>query len=123
MTMMENTGSTGETAGTALRSEKRVFPSHLFQSLPTDENAHFVQFYEHDDGFLELLCSFIETGLEAGGACLLFATEAHLASLEEQLRIRKRDLVSACAGDVSLLGCRRHAGPGDGGRDARVRAL
>lgn len=58
------------------------------------EDAHLVQFYESDAYLIEMLADFLETGLLAGETCLVFATSAHLAHLEEDMRTRKLDLTT-----------------------------
>jgi PAS domain S-box-containing protein len=61
------------------------------------ESKHFVQFYE-SDGFLEdSLAGYIGAGLKAGDGCVVIATAAHLASLDERLRGEGMDLSAARA--------------------------
>lgn len=47
---------------------------------------HLVQFYETDDFLLNTLSSFIGAGLGAGEACIIIATPAHRAGLEQRLK-------------------------------------
>jgi PAS domain S-box-containing protein len=69
-------------------------------SLPPHQRVagtpeHFVQFYETDDFLMDAVSSFIGAGLEAGEACIVFATQAHRALLEERLRAGAADLDAA----------------------------
>ncbi len=50
-----------------------------------NEREHFVQFYESDDFFLDSLCAFIRSGLQAGNAAVVVATKSHLQGLETRL--------------------------------------
>jgi hypothetical protein len=61
------------------------------------EPEHFVQFYETDAFLLDSLGGFIGTGLCAGEACIVVATEAHHEGLEERLRASGLDVAAARA--------------------------
>ncbi|HEV2762630.1 MAG TPA: MEDS domain-containing protein, partial [Pyrinomonadaceae bacterium] len=47
---------------------------------------HFVQFYDTDAFLLNSLCDFVRSGLGAGDACVVVATEAHREALDAGLR-------------------------------------
>lgn len=49
------------------------------------KSDHFVHFYETDAFLMDLLSTFIEMGLKAGDACIVFATESHRKDLEARL--------------------------------------
>src|SRR5260370_529020 len=49
------------------------------------QREHFVQFYETDDFFLDSLCPFISSGLQAGDAAVVVAPRSHLPGLENRL--------------------------------------
>ncbi len=57
-----------------------AFKSEMSQS------EHFVQFCETDEFLINSLCEFIGTGLRAGDACIVVATQSHRESLEERLQ-------------------------------------
>lgn len=59
------------------------------------EMEHFVQFYETDPYLLDSLGGFIGAGLCEGDACIVVATDAHRAGLEERLQARGLDM-AAC---------------------------
>lgn len=50
------------------------------------QSKHFVQFCETDAFLMNSLCEFIGTGLRAGEACIVVATQPHRESLEERLK-------------------------------------
>lgn len=50
-----------------------------------NQREHFVQFYETEDFFLDSLCLFISSGLEADDAAIVIATKSHLQGLETRL--------------------------------------
>ena len=56
---------------------------------------HFVQFYETDAFLINSLGGFISTGLMAGDACIVVATEAHREALEDKLQSYGMDLAAA----------------------------
>jgi signal transduction histidine kinase/CheY-like chemotaxis protein len=66
-------------------------------SRPQDmgERDHFVQFYDHDQFLLSALAEYVGGGLDAGAACIVIATLAHLHALEDLLRGRGIDVVAA----------------------------
>ncbi len=86
------------------------------------EPDHFVQFYETDAFLLNSLAGFIGAGLREGDACIVVATGAHRAGLENRLRADGMDLDAAradglyIAADASevlsqfMVGDRPHAG-------------
>ncbi|HKY05339.1 MAG TPA: ATP-binding protein [Blastocatellia bacterium] len=61
------------------------------------EGQHFVQFYETDDFLLNSLTGFVGRGLEAGDACVVVATRAHIDGLEQRLREAGLDLTPVFA--------------------------
>lgn len=61
------------------------------------ESQHFAQFYETDGFLLNALSGFIGAGLGAGDACIVVATRAHRASLEERLQTDGLDVAAARA--------------------------
>jgi PAS domain S-box-containing protein len=61
----------------------------------TSASNHFVQFYETDAFLLASLSSFIGNGLGAGDMCIVLATQAHLAQLEQRLQASALDLAAA----------------------------
>lgn len=56
---------------------------------------HFVQFYETDAFLLDALHGYIETGLNAGEACIIVATQAHREQLEARLQASGLNLAAA----------------------------
>jgi hypothetical protein len=62
---------------------------------PLYESEHVVQFYETDAFLLHALSEFIATGLTASDACIVVATPAHRAGLDERLQATGLDLVAA----------------------------
>ncbi len=56
---------------------------------------HIVQFYETDDFLLDAVSGFIRAGLDAGDACIVLATPAHRALLEDRLRASGLALATA----------------------------
>jgi hypothetical protein len=74
--------------------------AHLADSSPAHEwqaSEHFVQFYETDDFLVDAISTFIKTGLEAGDACIVVATQPHRMLLEERLQHNGQDLAAARA--------------------------
>src|SRR6267378_4068065 len=61
------------------------------------ESEHFVQFYEADEFLVTSVSNFIRTGMDAGGAGIVFATEAHRERIEEQLKADGVDVAAAQA--------------------------
>jgi PAS domain S-box-containing protein/excisionase family DNA binding protein len=59
--------------------------------------AHFVQFYEADAFLVDVVADYIGSGLRAGEAGIVIATEAHREGLEERWRDDGLDLVAARA--------------------------
>jgi hypothetical protein len=55
-------------------------------------SVHSVQFYADDQALISRLCSIVESGLKAGGAALVVATEDHRAELASALRASGLDL-------------------------------
>jgi signal transduction histidine kinase len=62
------------------------------------EGEHFVQFYETDKFLLDSLGGFIGKGLAEGDACIVVATQAHRAGLDERLPSHGPDSDAARAG-------------------------
>lgn len=63
----------------------------------TAVHTHIVQFSEHDDSLITTVTRLIVDGLQAGSSCLVFATPAHRANLEQHLTIYGADLAAARA--------------------------
>lgn len=61
------------------------------------ESEHFVQLYETDIFLLDSLSGFISAGLNEGDACIVVATKAHRAGLEERLQAAGLNVAAACA--------------------------
>ncbi|MDT5293287.1 MAG: hypothetical protein QOJ76_167 [Acidobacteriota bacterium] len=59
------------------------------------EGEHFVQFYETDNFLLDSLGGFVGMGLAEGDACIVVATQAHRAGLDERLPSHGPDLSAA----------------------------
>jgi len=59
--------------------------------------SHKVQFYSSDEVFLDAFTRFITTGLKAGNAVIVAATESHRESLLQRLRERGLDVAAAAA--------------------------
>lgn len=59
--------------------------THVFwgEIAPCD---HFVQIYENDTIFIELLTGFVTAGIRAGDCVIIIATPEHLKTLDEKLR-------------------------------------
>ena len=68
-----------------------TFRSELSQS------EHFVQFRETDEFLINSVGEFIGTGLHAGEACIVIATQPHRESLEERLKEDGLDVATAQA--------------------------
>jgi signal transduction histidine kinase len=58
------------------------------------EREHFVQFYEDDTFLVHSVAAFITTGLQAGDAAIVIATEAHRLALDQQLQEQGLDLAA-----------------------------
>src|SRR5215467_2779268 len=56
---------------------------------------HVVHFYETDDFLLDAVSAFLATGMRAGNACIVIATPAHRAGLEERLQASGLDMTAA----------------------------
>jgi PAS domain S-box-containing protein len=52
----------------------------------THSCSHAVHFYEDEALFLDSLCEYVGGALGAGGACVVAATQAHCAAIEDRLR-------------------------------------
>ena len=61
------------------------------------ESAHLVQFYETDEFLVRSVSNFIRTGMQAGGAGIVFATKAHRERIEDQLKADGVDMAGARA--------------------------
>src|SRR5215210_5780201 len=61
------------------------------------ESDHFVQFYETDAFLINSVGGFVQAGLDNAEACLVVATEAHRAGLENFLRARGIEVDAALA--------------------------
>lgn len=60
------------------------------------ESEHFVQFCETDAFLMNSVKEFIGTGLRAGEACIVVATQPHRESLEERLQEDGLEVAVAC---------------------------
>jgi signal transduction histidine kinase/ActR/RegA family two-component response regulator len=69
-----------------------------------EPEEHFVQFYEADEFLLDSLGGFMGAGLAAEDACIVVATAAHRAALDERLQATGLDVAAAraCGQYVSL---------------------
>jgi DNA-binding NarL/FixJ family response regulator len=56
---------------------------------------HEAQFYSDEEGFLESFTRFIDSGLRAGNAVIVLATESHRNSLLRRLQARDLDVAAA----------------------------
>jgi PAS domain S-box-containing protein len=70
------------------------------EMTPTE---HFVQFYDEDAFLLNSLSGFVGTGLSAGEAVIVLATQAHREGLEELLQNHGLDLADLKASGQFLL--------------------
>lgn len=59
-----------------------------------DGAEHFVQFYENDAFLVRSVGAYIGTGLSAGNAAIVIATQAHRNALEEYLQAHGLDLAA-----------------------------
>ncbi|MDX6613269.1 MAG: hypothetical protein QOD75_2455, partial [Blastocatellia bacterium] len=64
---------------------------------------HFVQFYEMDDFLLNSLSGFVGTGLSAGEAVIVIATETHRQGLEQLLQTHGLDVAGLKASNQLVL--------------------
>ena len=55
-------------------------------------HEHFVQFYESEPALVESIADFVGTGLSAGAAAIVIATQNHLEQLDERCSARGIDL-------------------------------
>jgi hypothetical protein len=81
-----------ETA-TARCDERPLAPLVDWSALGAAE--HLAQFYESDGFLLDALEAYVTSGLDAGDACLVIATQDHRERLEERLRALGVDLMAA----------------------------
>ena len=58
---------------------------------------HFVQFYENDNSVVESVSGYIASGLSTGDTCIAITMRPHREAIENNLRERHIDLVSASA--------------------------
>ncbi len=72
---------------------RRLAPPVEWSSLSGGE--HVVQFYEADSFLLDALAAYVLTGLDAGDVCLVVATGAHRAGLEDRLKTAGVDMGAA----------------------------
>ena len=89
----------------------RSFPcaSHQFGAAKKESAArHEAQFYRDDESFLEGFTRFIESGLKAGNAVIVLATESHRNGLSLKLQSRGVDVAAAIEqGRLYFVGCCR----------------
>ena len=75
-------------------------PGHFWGEVaPCD---HFVQIYEDDSIFFDVLEGFVAGGLRAGEAIVIIATEAHRQALDERLAAQGVDVAQARACDCYI---------------------
>lgn len=93
---------TGTTTATAARESMHRPDHRTIRELaprpdwhPLHESEHVVQFYEADTFLLHALTEFISIGLAAGDACIVVATPAHRAGLDEHLQAAGVDVATA----------------------------
>lgn len=72
------------------RGHMALVPASNWSDMTATE--HFVQFYEIDDFLLNSLSGFVGTGLSAGEAVVVIATESHREGLEHLLQKHGLDL-------------------------------
>jgi PAS domain S-box-containing protein len=60
-------------------------------------HGHFVQFYESEPALVESAADFVGTGLSAGAAAIVIATQGHLEQLDKRCSVRGIDLAFACS--------------------------
>jgi signal transduction histidine kinase/acyl carrier protein phosphodiesterase len=74
-------------------TQRASAPQHGWH--PHHEAEHVVQFYETDTFLIHALGDFIGAGLAAGDACIVVATPAHRAGLDDHLIAAGLDVVAA----------------------------
>ncbi len=77
------------------RSTREIVPRSNWSELR--ELEHVVQFYETNEFLLGELCAYVCAGLGAGEACVVVATPAHRAELEDRLHESGLDIAAARA--------------------------
>jgi len=75
-----------------LTRRERAPGAHVSEGHPSE---HVVQFYETDDFLLDSVTEFVSSGLARGDACIVIATPAHRAALEQRLAAGDADLLAA----------------------------
>src|SRR5713226_3400000 len=91
----------GKTVSSAIQGNKgnitmeKLAPPLDWSAMKKSE--HFVQFYETDEFLLNLVSSFVGTGLGTGGAGIVIATKAHGESIEKRLQACGMDVAAASA--------------------------
>jgi DNA-binding NarL/FixJ family response regulator len=70
------------------------FPS-LKSQIPHSQAGHVVASYRTEVSLVDDFVRFIETALSAGNPVIVIATESHRHSIQQQLRARGSDIVSA----------------------------
>jgi signal transduction histidine kinase len=65
-------------------------------------SEHFVQFYDTDTFLVDAVGAFVSSGLRAGDAAIVVATQAHREAIEERLRAAGLDVAAAIAGGQYL---------------------
>ena len=63
------------------------------------DGSHFVQFYDNDYFLLDSITKYVSSGLKAGDACVVIATEEHRNALSAKLMRRGLDVVNDGLGD------------------------
>ena len=67
---------------------KSSSPADHANWLELDRSPHAIQFYSGEGFLLDSLSRFVNTALEAGDSCFVFATQAHLDGLAGRLKAR-----------------------------------
>ncbi len=60
-----------------------------------EDSQHLVQFYEDEEYLLRSLSEYVDNGLSSGDACIIVASEPHRVALEQILKLKGHDLLSA----------------------------
>jgi PAS domain S-box-containing protein len=73
----------------------QAIDAHNLNWNHASDSEHLVQFYETEEALVASVTLFLGTGFKAGGAVAVFATKAHLESIEERLRAFGVDVADA----------------------------
>lgn len=75
-----------------LLANARTRSPELLRLYRPDSAGHYVQFYDDESLVLENVVYLIAKALEAGGASVIIATQAHLQVIEKRLAVSALDL-------------------------------